>query len=216
MTYAFGLWKENFAHGLTWRVDRDDDDIFVNESQTSRSSKIYQNYYAPTWSWASVTDQITYPKYPGEALVEILDIHCVPASRNKYGPALEGRVELSGPVCEVRPRRLLKEQEFSSPGCANAVHVVFEAVSVEDEHLSEYVASDIKSDTFEMHIDQLYVLLLVHKHGEGRGVGPFGILLQRTCHNLLVYERIGTVFPTKEDTLGQWLRVAKSRTIIII
>ena len=138
MTYAFGLWKENFAHGLTWRVDRDDD-ISVNESQISRSSKIYQNYYAPTWSWASVTDQITYPKYPGEALVEILDIHCVPASRNKYGPALEGRIKLSGPVCEVRPRRLLEEREFSSPGCANSVHVVFEAVSVEDEHLSEYV-----------------------------------------------------------------------------
>ena len=216
MTYAFGLWKENFAHGLTWRVDRDDDDIFVNESQTSRSSKIYQNYYAPTWSWASVTDQITYPKYPGEALVEILDIHCVPASRNKYGPALEGRVELSGPVCEVRPRRLLKEREGSSPGCANVVHVVFEAVSVEDEHLSEYVASDIKGDTFEMNVDQLYILLLVHKHREGRGVGPFGILLQRICQNLLVYKRIGTVFPPKEDTLGQWLRVAKIRTIIII
>ena len=60
--YLVGLWKPQLPHALLWRVE-----------QGRRPSR----YRAPTWTWASIDGQVTYPEpstAARETAIEIIDV----------------------------------------------------------------------------------------------------------------------------------------------
>ncbi|KIW24960.1 uncharacterized protein PV07_10636 [Cladophialophora immunda] len=104
-SYLAGIWKEELPWGLLWATEvweRQHDKIFT--------VKRHHEYYAPSWSWASVTGYVRYRASPTalggqgrmHSAISILETHCEPAGPNPYGPLRSGFMKVSGPVVQVR------------------------------------------------------------------------------------------------------------------
>jgi hypothetical protein len=90
--YICGLWRSDFANGLSWYVTADRHGGF-------RTSYRQEHYHAPSWSWASVTGNIGFDKkWPMdvENLAEILEIEYSLASSNPYGAVSHACITVRG------------------------------------------------------------------------------------------------------------------------
>ena len=95
--YLCGLWKSNLNRGLLW--------FNVDEN-----SQRHNSYYAPSWTWASITGKIRWEPsssvyYAKEAQLKhtflIERVVCEPATANQYGPAKRGHLKVIGLVIPV-------------------------------------------------------------------------------------------------------------------
>ncbi|KAI9148940.1 hypothetical protein HJFPF1_10984 [Paramyrothecium foliicola] len=99
--YIAGVWKDQINVSLAWRVATGRERI---TAKRSLPSPVTPN--APSFSWASVDDPITYqlpdprrkdggPTY-GSITVEVLDYNVPLSSENKFGAVKGGWIKLSG------------------------------------------------------------------------------------------------------------------------
>jgi Heterokaryon incompatibility protein (HET) len=108
-TYLAGLWKDTLLHDLLWTSYRRGPWARVNP------------WRAPSWSWASVSDEVRYDfstwsyfqeceffektwKRSKHALKFIIQLHestCALASQNPTGEVTSGFLRLSGLLCKV-------------------------------------------------------------------------------------------------------------------
>ncbi|OCL02310.1 HET-domain-containing protein, partial [Glonium stellatum] len=95
-TYLAGLWKEDLPSALLWEFD--------HHSISKRTSCRYEQYYAPTWSWASITGPVKCGWQPFDDVMdfEVVAADCVPAGKNPYGPVQNGFIEGIGMVATIR------------------------------------------------------------------------------------------------------------------
>ena len=88
--YYAGLWAKTFVPDLLWRV---------NEPGKSRRQQRPGTYVAPTWSWASVTEQVEFPDNSyARDVVEILDVQTTPLGKDETGQLSHGRLTLRGTI----------------------------------------------------------------------------------------------------------------------
>lgn len=91
--YVCGLWKRNISKWLWWKP-----------AESSHDSRRLEPYYAPTWSWASVTGSIWYQAsaWNGDdgverfSLLQDVSIEVEPATSSQYGAAKSGSLGVTG------------------------------------------------------------------------------------------------------------------------
>ncbi|KAI2467007.1 HET-domain-containing protein [Annulohypoxylon bovei var. microspora] len=92
-TYLAGLWKEDLIHGLLWDV-----------SSNSNDPRSPENFYAPSWSWASInmdsTNGFSMPSKWEITLVDIMNASVTPSTTNSFGPVSSGTIQLRGKVIQ--------------------------------------------------------------------------------------------------------------------
>ncbi|KAL8757485.1 MAG: hypothetical protein Q9199_002178 [Rusavskia elegans] len=90
--YIAGLWLRDFPHGLLWTVEV--------SSETSRAPD--PDYWAPTWSWASIAGEVYWPARTIERhqrddfTVELLGNELRVAKENPMGTVLGGHIRMRG------------------------------------------------------------------------------------------------------------------------
>ncbi|KAL8875840.1 MAG: hypothetical protein Q9198_005855, partial [Flavoplaca austrocitrina] len=100
--YIAGLWYHDFAQGLLW---------LVNDSSTT--SKAILDYWAPSWSWASIAGTVLWPTRTiarhqrDDFTVELLENHLRVAQENPMGTVLGGHIHMRGRLrllsCVTKP-----------------------------------------------------------------------------------------------------------------
>lgn len=188
-TYAFGLWKEDFARDLLWYVEPDK--ISELGLETPHPSSRHSTFYAPSWSWASVTGPVRYDWfYTGhQPLVELLEITCIPATENQYGPAKSAVAVLRGRIApvrlEARHNRWREPLRAGRGDIKERLH--FKLTSVQNiaddgEPITAFFEPDVKASSsgmggYEIDTQETHYLLLVSKHVFADM--PVGLILRR-------------------------------------
>jgi len=89
--YLGGIWASELPGSLLWMSYSDD-------------SSRHEQYYAPSWSWASLTDRVKYG-YTSTgtwSYCEILGHSHAPATGNPFGPLRDGFITLKGEVVKFQ------------------------------------------------------------------------------------------------------------------
>ncbi|EKG19210.1 Heterokaryon incompatibility [Macrophomina phaseolina MS6] len=97
--YVCGLWRRNVAKWLWWKP-----------AEGCRESRRIEPYYAPSWSWASVTASIWYipcgwdgdDGVDGLSLIRDVSIDFTPATSSSFGPAESGSLRAMGRLIPCR------------------------------------------------------------------------------------------------------------------
>jgi hypothetical protein len=88
--YLAGLWRAQLLHDLMWST--------WPELHLVKP----ENWRAPTWSWASIDNDITFDRLPGKdttLLAEIVNTECtLRHERLEFGEVKDGLLEINGPV----------------------------------------------------------------------------------------------------------------------
>ena len=98
--YLAGLWRDKLVAGLSWIL------------RPSSGSGLYQEYIAPTWSWASIPAGVFYfPSRAGPGSyrtrcdadldASVLDAWTTLGGGNPYGPVSDAAIVLSGRHCDA-------------------------------------------------------------------------------------------------------------------
>ncbi|KAF2838405.1 HET-domain-containing protein [Patellaria atrata CBS 101060] len=93
-TYIAGLWKGAIVPGLLWQ----------NIAGWRESRKRLSPYYAPSWTWASVTGMIFFDEdeeFATKRKCSVIEAVCVPATLNPFGPAKSGHLKLRSMIFDV-------------------------------------------------------------------------------------------------------------------
>ena len=220
-TYAFGLWREDFLNGLLWLSEPDTRSTNCSKEEFDEVryvSRRHETYYAPSWSWASITGPVYL--YTTEILrstvPKLRELHCVPATGNPYGPAREAWVKIVGPVAEIRlraPRNTWMDTIRKTQRLHFAAHST--SVLADGSCISGFVEPDVKGEGYEIDIDEPHFLLLVTRLRNA--AWPAGLVLRKAKQDRLAFERVGLLLGDKNrETWEEWLSIATQRTLVIV
>jgi hypothetical protein len=97
-----GIWKNWFLHGLLWRLQQPEWDMYVLFPKPPQRAMPWR---APTWSFASVEGVVIYTLLendPGVGLcAELLDCDVTPKGVNRLGELTKGFARIRAPVAAV-------------------------------------------------------------------------------------------------------------------
>lgn len=103
--YVAGLWRSDMVEGLLW----------ARRSSTPGAQP--RAWRAPSWSWASTTDEVSYKHGADsggwfqqelhEVYADVVDVECVLTGSQSTGPVSAAAVTLSGWVSQARVRARL-------------------------------------------------------------------------------------------------------------
>jgi hypothetical protein len=208
-SFLAGLWKEELPLALLWRTKAD------HYNMKTLVSRRHQKYYAPSWSWASVTGPIEYIALPGRDYsfelipdLTILEASCIQVGANPYGPVQSGYLKVSGLLAFIdlqvkleKPHEDLEERRPIRRGFDCDVLVNGEATELLDG-------------------DSLWILLVAHGGRISRGFskleGHHCIILRRSSRQQGAFERVGCVWALKEYWDSELSKRAEMRSIILI
>lgn len=94
--YLAGLWANDLPWHLVWCCD------YVNDwRRVPKSTTVYSG---PSWSWASTTEQVSWPSWTHEARsqIQILEASTAPMSLNEFGEVFWGWIRLKARVDVAR------------------------------------------------------------------------------------------------------------------
>ncbi|KAB5577786.1 heterokaryon incompatibility protein-domain-containing protein [Coniochaeta sp. 2T2.1] len=97
--YHAGLWERDLPRHLLWWSHSGG---LMALAAPECGSLRHEGYYAPTWSWASVTGGIQHQRDPGEVRVGVVDVQTELATVNRFGPVKRGNLVLAGLLIPVR------------------------------------------------------------------------------------------------------------------
>jgi hypothetical protein len=148
----------------------------------------HPEYYAPSWSWASVTGPVTYPS--GKSQLEILgvtEVSCKPSSSNPFGPASSGRLALTGIVAPVRIEQKVHRNSHTNQDQIR--HFVVNDSHPVAKKLMGVIEPDVGPDGAELDgaIEESYLMLLAARTGSW----PFGLLLRLSREDETADKRVG-------------------------
>lgn len=111
--YIAGLWGRHFMEDLYWRVYAQEENFEEDDKGCDRRPIKGQvvgtvsqptEYRAPSWSWASIDAPVKFNALSYSNLVAYVeDYHTEPAGSDEFGRVLDGRVDLRGPIYEIKP-----------------------------------------------------------------------------------------------------------------
>lgn len=208
-TYLAGLWKEDLPSALLWEFDR--------QSITKRTSRRHENYYAPTWSWASITGPIKCGWQPFDDIMdfEVLAAGCVPAGKNPYGSVRSGFIEGIGVVAPVRLGKLVPTDsaEISETGEGYVVLPSSSTISNEglDKHqLDAAFNPDVQGYTSEIVEGEQYFLLVISQSETGES----SIVVRPSSATANSYERVGSCRTLLSKEF--WVKQGRRERVVLV
>ncbi|KAK0737190.1 hypothetical protein B0T21DRAFT_410641 [Apiosordaria backusii] len=87
-TYLAGLWLRDLPRHLMWSAGA------IDPNLPPRGSLRHTEYYAPTWSWASISGAVHHYPEPLELQVRIVECKTEPSTFNRFGPVRSGHLKL--------------------------------------------------------------------------------------------------------------------------
>jgi hypothetical protein len=101
--YAAGIWKSQLPQALLWRIHPG------NTPYSSDRGTRHEVYYAPSWSWASITTgrimcqshettgwDVVCKAKPVQC--EFLEVYTLPATQNPFGPTSSAFIKMRGEI----------------------------------------------------------------------------------------------------------------------
>lgn len=109
--YFAGLWGRHFTEDLCWRMyPQEEIDDRRDAKNTPVKGKVLgtvrrpAEYRAPSWSWASLDGPVRHiPLSYSKLVSKIIKCSTIPAGKDPYGRVSGGRLDIQGPVYEVKP-----------------------------------------------------------------------------------------------------------------
>jgi hypothetical protein len=103
-SYLAGVWSDMVLTSMQWR------------STPAGKSARHATYYAPSFSWASVTGRVEFPEALGSFrtvfhVPTCKAVETTPAGSNKFGPASAGWITWVGMVADVAVRKGASDKE---------------------------------------------------------------------------------------------------------
>lgn len=196
--YLAGLWRDNLIKDLMWR----------RTGPLELSTRLTS---APTWSWASISAEITYDMTVStEVMAVVVDASCEALGPDLFGELISGKVVISGLLAPVT----LKWRER---------HGLREAVSIsigKDEPVLCFGSLVLDVDAAEI-ATNIYCLKLASQQGLMDAIGSLEISLVLKCldEQTQIYQRIGLLKVDIQGTAPDfdiYEGVLETRTLTII
>ncbi|KAI3327243.1 heterokaryon incompatibility protein-domain-containing protein [Xylariaceae sp. AK1471] len=177
--YIAGLWKSELPESLLWRVD-------------STQSKRYDQYVAPSWSWASVTSGVRFPHKYSRYMhnkCKILEACHTLASSNPYGAVSGGFIKIKGTVANL----FVKEQVeyYSSLRCW--------IYTDKERSYEAYVVFDSAESAADSKSVDYIPFLIIGSDSEGSTI--YGLAMKNTWEHDRTFTRIGYVEVFKDKQI---------------
>ena len=229
--YVSGMWKEKLSGFLMWQPDYG----FIRRSSLSGVPKRHKEYYAPSWSWASVIGPVMYKDqgaasfhggkrepYPinrGESswndgsMLEVLQIRGVPKGLNPFGPPRSAALNVRGFVAPARFHSKVKglpAQSSTNGGLLLGTDT------------SSYAQADFEPDVPDAYAevslgDVVYLLFTAESRQAGDGISSYawgrGLVLTESGG---LYSRVGTFRFQDNVRWEKWRELRDKRTIWMI
>ncbi|PMD24517.1 HET-domain-containing protein, partial [Hyaloscypha hepaticicola] len=208
-SFLAGLWKEELPLGLLWRTQAD------YHTRKTLVSRRHQKYYAPSWSWASLTGPIEYIALPGREYsfelatdLTILEAICIPAGASPHGPVRSGYLKVSGLLAPIH-----HEAKFAKPGDVhdeeNPIRRGFDCDVLVNGEAIEFVDGE-----------PLWILLVAHGVRISRGFskleGHHCIILRMSPLQHGAFERVGCAWALKEYWDFELSKKAEMKSIFLL
>lgn len=160
-TYHAGLWERELPRHLLWFSHS------VGLMAPTRGSVRHPDYYAPSWSWASITGAVIHMRDAGEIRVRVVDVSTEPATENPFGPVKRGNLVLA---CRLIPIKLQVTPSIS-PEYPPIIKIINTRPGMETEDLGG-VTPDVQTlnGDLELDLDEVHYLLPIACRKESNGV----------------------------------------------
>ncbi|KAK0666943.1 heterokaryon incompatibility protein-domain-containing protein [Cercophora samala] len=210
-TFCAGLWRRGLPQQLLWmRSHEFDTSIPVS------CSKRHPEFYAPTWSWASITGAVDFILDRLDFHARIVECETEPSTANRFGPVRSGHVTLIGflvPVkatmnwhCKSRWSKKMPRVTDNRPGRNN-------------QYLGDMLP-DIETETREYpEIDgkECYHLFSVgHNGGVDTSISIKSLVLRQVQSTPNTYTRVGLLEVALDGTLEGFFSDTQETKIAII
>ncbi|KAK4118100.1 HET-domain-containing protein [Parathielavia appendiculata] len=187
-TYHAGLWSRELPRHLLWFAHS------VGFMAPDRGSRRHQAYYAPSWSWASISGAVVHIRDAGDIQVRVVDVQTEPATANRFGPVKRGNLVLSGRLIPIK-------LEFVPPTSKEypaLIKVIDPRIDRETQDIGA-ITPDVQTIHGDLEIDfhQLHYLLPVACQREIQGATltkamPIAsLVLRRSESSPRWFERVG-------------------------
>ena len=237
MEYVCGMWKEKLSGFLMWQPDYD----YVRSNSLSGVPNRVKEYYAPSWSWASVTGPVQYKElskkspfggwreaYPinkGESdwdeknmngLLKVLEVQSMQAGLNPFGPPQSTTLKVHGYVASARFHSRVKDlpqQSSSNGGLLLSTDTSSSAqADFEPDVLDAYEEVSIE--------DEVQLLFMVEIRPTGDGISRYasgrGLVLVAATKGGGSYRRVGTFRFQGAERWEKWRELRNECTIQLI
>ncbi|KAF4306789.1 Heterokaryon incompatibility [Botryosphaeria dothidea] len=223
--YVCGLWKRNISKWLWWKP-----------AESSHESRRLEPYYAPTWSWASVTGSIWYQSsaWNGDdgverfSLLQDVNIEVESATSSKYAAAKSGSLAVTGgglTPCHVsfgsthdprppkRPVMPLKHPELGAvvESKTGQRRIITWEPDVFFEEETPGSSSHLEVEHWSFEIEDGSRLFLFPTI---RLVGVRGLVLEPVVGSAGEYRRVGSFWDSAEE-FGDLLEPDKEKLVIV-
>jgi hypothetical protein len=206
--YHAGLWERDLPRHLLWWSH------VGGLAAPARGSLRHTEYYAPTWSWASVTGAIQHMRDPGNIHVRVVDVQTEPATVNRFGPVKRGNLRLTGLLVPVRLEPQPRNPLYTNK---NTIIKVFDAQDDIEKEKADLgmITPDVMTEDGELEIDVLedhWLLPIACKEdfpykNEGTRVPTTGLVLRRSKVSPKAFERVALL--THAMPFSSWGRFAR-------
>lgn len=197
--FLAGLWRGDLPLGLLWRRNS------KHANGAALVSRRHEKYYAPSWSWASLTAEVEFITLPGRPHnfklvpdLEILEATCVPIGANPYGPVRSGHLKVRGLLASMFP--------------GDTVNAVPIGRGFDSDVIEGGVTEIVDGEP-------LWALLVAHGERSKPGMsdleGHHCIVLRKSCLLETAFERIGCMWGLKDWSSGLTKR-AERKTVILL
>ena len=220
-SYAFGLWYRSLALDLCWySVEYDNSEVGLNIP-----SRRQTDFYAPSWSWASVTGRIKYDEVfelnpttlrsdKIESKLLFIDVECNPMVGNRFGNAAKkSRLIIYGYLAPVKIQiSITDSSSFDSHQVSGKPkqNPLVIAKRPTGDHSTQYdfFDPDVKGDGYEINInDSHFVLLVAAEKGYHSGSG-YCLVLKKSSGPDREYQRVGFL-KTRYSSSKDWKELGK-------
>lgn len=213
-SFLAGLWRAEIPSGLLWRTKHNPSD------QKAGNSRRHREYYAPSWSWASVTGPIEFLELPGRSYnfelvpdMTVIEAVCEPRGPNLYGPVRTGYLRVFGLLTPITLGAHVEEPVDSLADSLERPVVPLHRSFVPDVLDPEHVEL--------VDCESLWLLLVAHGERCRPGIsgleGHHCIVLRKSCLEPgSAFERVGCAWSLKEHWTDRLSKRAEWQHITLL
>jgi len=192
--YLAGLWKRQLPRYLVWYAHG------PSPLASKRESRRHESYYAPSWSWASITGPVDFfrsQRQLEQYQLTVLEAKTEPTTINRFGPVQNGHLRLLTFLVPVQLRQKATTSNDST--------VLFELIT--DQSMDMETIGDVLLDIYlptgyvEIKGGEQYFLLPVSCDHKYQRIEVVSIILRDSQSSKAAYERVGIV---KTEIKGTW------------
>jgi hypothetical protein len=200
--YLAGQWSNFLLRGMAWFTDSTE--RFYNGWSIRYSSLRHDRYYAPSWSWASVTGPVSFWAHSDPILeVELEEIDFEPQSGNPYGPAKRSSIIMSGRLTPVTVKKVFFREDLQRR-MVSGFRVFIANQPPNFPNKLDYLGNPDVSEENYYSDDELYYLLFLYRFSQDRPDslprgGGVGLILRKVRDERDTYERVASVLYTTEE-----------------